>query len=385
MKNLIIFILTTSVLFILSGCYDDDDFAPHENYSKKVNTVISTDMDSLSDIIPEIDKIAQKQQGNLALTTVTMIFDGREDCANASGVIIFGYAKPHETRNQVSRMAIYYNTKTQTVEKFDWEKGHGKRVSCITDEIGDKYINLPLSEILACFNNNSEYITKIEIIDPKLIIELDFNRLSVYLEDMSTPNSMIVFQYSDSDEKTAEENTWVPKPWQKAYEEFLTNTANYVEDGYFSGNYALADIDRNGTPELIIAYFNEIESGYIFANIYSYDGSVNIIGQRIDMYYKDCWFSNDPTIPGFFVNGGRNSTFACNYWTIKENELVVEPLWTDAYNSNTDKMEYKELSDKLQLISEAKRVISFHPEGTVDFFEINETNNLKVYQRACAR
>ena len=380
LKKLLSLAFCVFVIVSLFGCYNDDDFAPYESYSKTVNTAISVEMDSLSDIIPEIDKIAQKQQSNLVLTSVTMIFEGRDNCANAIGTIIFGYAKPHDTRNQISKMDIYYNMETKTVEKFDWEKGHGKRVSCVTDEIGDKYITLPLSEILACFNQNSEYVTKIDIIEPRLRIKLDFNRLSAYLEDLSTSNNTIVFRYNDSDDKNVEESSWTPETWQKVYEEFLSNTKNYVEDGHFAGNYALADIDNDGTPELIIAFFNGIEGGYIFANIYSYDGNVNRIGQRIDMYYKSCWFSSDPTISGLFVEGGRNSTFACNYWSIKENKFVVEALWTDAYNSDTKKMDYKELSNNSQLINEAKRAISFHPDGTVDFFEINEANIQKIYR-----
>ena len=199
MKKILLLIFCIFVALSLFGCYDNDDFAPYENYSKNVNTVLLAEMDLLSDLIPDIDKIAQKQQSDLVLTTLKMTFEGQEECDELKGNIIFGYAKPHETRNQVSKMDIHYNMKTKTVEKFDWEKGHGKRVSCITDEIGGKYIGFSLATILACFNQDSEYINKMEVINPKLRVELEFNQLYAYLEDINTPDSEIVFRYNSSE------------------------------------------------------------------------------------------------------------------------------------------------------------------------------------------
>ena len=231
-----------------------------------------------------------------------------------------------------------------------------------------------MSDIFACFSQNSEYISIIETVNPSLKIELNFNRLYAYLYDSDNPNSAPIFRYNESDDERVEDNLSVPKLWQKAYAEFIENPKNYLEDEHFAGAFALTDIDNDGTPELIIAFFNGVEAGYIFANIYSYDGKINRIGQRIDMYYKSCWISSDPLLPGLFVEGGRNSTFACNYWSIIDNKFVSEPLWTYAYNSDIGKMEYKEISNNSQLIDEAKKVVSVSPEGTVDFFEINENN-----------
>jgi len=155
--------------------------------------------------------------------------------------------------------------------------------------------------------------------------------------------------------------------WTKAYAEFLENPKNYTEKEHDAGQFAFTDMDNDGTPELIIAYYNGIEGGTIFANIYSYDGNVNMIGNRIDMYYKFCYAPSDLSISGLFVEGGRSSSFACNYWSVKNNKLVEEPLWTD--NANTGKMEHKELSDNSQLIEEAKRAIS---GSGIEFFEISK-------------
>lgn len=129
MKNILFFTFCILITLSLFGCYENDDFAPYQTYSKTVNKVLSAEMVSLSDIIPDIDEIAKKQQGNLILTSVTMVFNGRDDCEQENGTIVFGYAKPHDKRNQISKMDIYYDMKTKAVEKFDWEKGHGKRVS----------------------------------------------------------------------------------------------------------------------------------------------------------------------------------------------------------------------------------------------------------------
>ena len=232
-------------------------------------------------------------------------------------------------------------------------------------------------------------VTEISDLEYEVVFLPDYQPVKAADPDLQTSGSTIrltlvqegeYYKITNYDNSDFKENTWAPEPWQKAYAEFLTNPANYVEDGHYADMYALADIDRSGTPELIIAFFNHIEGGFIFANIYSYNGDVNRIGQRIDLYYKSCWFSSDPTLPGLFVEGGRNSTFACNFWSIKENRFITEPLWTDAYNFDTNKMEYKELSDNTQLINEANRAVPFPPEGTVDFFEINETGIQKIYR-----
>ncbi|MDR1237944.1 MAG: hypothetical protein LBK28_06865 [Propionibacteriaceae bacterium] len=200
MKKIIISVFCALIASSLFGCtdYDNDDFAPYERYSKPIDAFIPIEMGSLSDIVPDINKIAQEQQSNLVLTSVEMTFEGRDDCERAAGTIIFGYTRPHAEINQVSKMDIYYNSKSRMVEKFDWEKGHGKRVTSPSAEISDKYINLPLPEIMAHFNQNSEYLSKMRTINPKLIIELSFSQLRAYLYDLNPAQSSPVFRYDSS-------------------------------------------------------------------------------------------------------------------------------------------------------------------------------------------
>jgi len=179
------------------------------------------------------------------------------------------------------------------------------------------------------------------------------------------------------EEKHMDKASFAAGPWQDAYAEFLRAPANYAEgETYRTRNFILADLDNDGSPELIIGHGNDIEGGAFFANVYSYDSNLNIIGQRVDMYYKSLWLSTDPSYPGVFVEGGRNSTFSCNYWTINDSLFVDELLWTDAYDSDVGKMVIKEVGNQL-LIAEAKRVISLYPYG-IEFSEIDETNIQKT-------
>ena len=106
------------------------------------------------------------------------------------------------------------------------------------------------------------------------------------------------------------------EPWQNVYAEFLREPTNYAENGHFAETFALTDLNNNGIPELIIPFYNDVEGGHIFANVYSYNGNVNIIGRQIDMYYKACWFSTDPLLPGIFVEGGRNMVIIAIFFII---------------------------------------------------------------------
>lgn len=173
--------------------------------------------------------------------------------------------------------------------------------------------------------------------------------------------------------------------WQNTYAEFLRKPENYAEDRHFAETFALADLDNSGVPELIIVYYNHIEGGSIFANIYLYDENISIIGRQVDMYYKECWLSTNPLFPGLFVEGGRSSTFSCNYWTIINNEFIDEPLWSYVYVPDVEDMEYRDLSGNEQLIAESKLFPSALPDSgtvklydTIKFFEINEANIIKA-------
>lgn len=81
------------------------------------------------------------------------------------------------------------------IEKFDWEKGHPKRVGNCDVAIKDIYMSYTIDEIFACFNQNSEYLDKIDNINPKHVIEINSSYLSIYLYDMNVTDSAPVFNY----------------------------------------------------------------------------------------------------------------------------------------------------------------------------------------------
>ena len=97
------------------------------------------------------------------------------------------------------------------------------------------------------------------------------------------------------------------------------------------------------------------------------------------MYYKGCWFSEDIDLPGLYVSGGRNSDFACYYWTIKNNQIDVGLLWTYKTSAVSSDMIFTEISDNKQQILDSKKLESQCPEGTVDFLVIDEEGIQKLY------
>ena len=198
LKNLILSVLLIFVMSMLFSCYNNDDFAPYEKYSKTVNQPTLIETNSLADILPQADKFAKEQQDGLALTKISMLFNNLNECENEKGIIIFSYYSEQKNINQVSKMDIYFDMRNSTIEKFTWEKGHSKRVNGFTGKLGDEFLYLPFSEIFAHFNQDDEYIKKLKEISPRLKIELDYNYLSAYLYDGDEPSSTPVFIYNSA-------------------------------------------------------------------------------------------------------------------------------------------------------------------------------------------
>jgi hypothetical protein len=163
--------------------------------------------------------------------------------------------------------------------------------------------------------------------------------------------------------------------WQQAYIDFLKDLSNFDEEGYYAGGLTLFDFDNNGIFELILIYFDDIQGGNIFANIYSYNGDVIILNLRTDMFYKSPLYSDNPSINGLFVEGGRNSNFRCDFWTVKNGEFIVESLWSNRLD-DTGMMIYEEHSENEQLMAEFENAIplpviyfDYSLEILVDVFE----------------
>jgi len=155
--------------------------------------------------------------------------------------------------------------------------------------------------------------------------------------------------------------------WRQAYDDFLSDSLNYYEDGYYAGHVALFDFDKNNILELIITYFDGVQGGNIFANIYSYDGDVIIIKRQADAYYMSFSYSGNPLFNGLFVQGGRSSNFNCYYWILEDGEFITKPLWSDKVD-NEGVMVYEELSDNKQLIAEAEKSVEL-PFIDIDSFK----------------
>ena len=201
------------------------------------------------------------------------------------------------------------------------------------------------------------------------VIESDGTSAETESETSSTEETIPgIYTY-----KYMERASFVAGPWQNAYADFLRAPANYAEeDPYHTFAFVLADFNNDGTPELILLYGDGVQGGTLFANVYLYDGNVRIIGQQINMYYKSCYYSTDPSFPGVFIYGGRTSNFSCNYWTIKDNKFVDAPLWTNIADDETHDMVYTELTGNKQLIAESKKLIS--DSSGVELSWLDETN-----------
>ena len=161
-------IIYICMLISLSGCYEDDDFAPYTLYTDVLNEQVSkVDILSLSDIVPDADSIASRYCDGLLLTMVTVCTDD----ACLTGDVVFTYAKAHEIRNQVTKLKILYNIKDKEFYDCEFEQGHGKRVSVITEKVSEKYINMTFKELFALDE------LKLNALEKRIILELDFDRL----------------------------------------------------------------------------------------------------------------------------------------------------------------------------------------------------------------
>lgn len=191
-------------------------------------------------------------------------------------------------------------------------------------------------------------------------------------------------QYKEENENnTIPSDIWSSELWRDEYMSFLKNCSNeyavkrhYVDSGelvdFFAVGFAIADLDNNGISELIIAYGDGVQGGYIFADIYSHMGYEDTLGrekERVDMYYKSLFKSNNPLYPGVFVEGGRSSDFKCYYWTIRSIcEFETELLWVENIDTQMQR-EYRSTNE--QLITEAEAAILVTP---IEFLEINDIN-----------
>lgn len=196
LKKIIFLLIIAVFIFNLSSCYNNDDWAPYTKYSKELNISIRFNETKISDILPQLTKIAQKYEARIKLTQVILFFNGMEQINTKKGEIEFIYFKSNDNPkiNQVCMIKLYYNMDKEIVYKMDYKKGHGKRVNYFFEPIDNKYIDMPITEIFKQFSNNLEY-SKLSIIkNEKLLIELIEDRMSARLTD-GKENSTFSFNF----------------------------------------------------------------------------------------------------------------------------------------------------------------------------------------------
>ncbi len=137
MKRFFTLITIAMLLFIFSGC-EDDDFAPYTNYTDEVSYELTGNSFMVSEIEEEVLGIAEKYQAEAYLSTVNYTFYSQN---NGTAQFIYFYATPNKNEGTVITVSI--DLYDNTVTSVQFEKGHGKRVCApYYGEISNKDINM---------------------------------------------------------------------------------------------------------------------------------------------------------------------------------------------------------------------------------------------------
>jgi hypothetical protein len=132
------------MLAILAGCYDNDDFAPYTGYTDEIcETFADVEVNSLAKIIPDANNIAEDYADNLLLTKIIL---STAD-SGLTGDIQFFYTKVDDTKNQATSVIISLCIDRKDFYSVEFEQGHSKRVSVISDPISNIYLDMTFSEL----------------------------------------------------------------------------------------------------------------------------------------------------------------------------------------------------------------------------------------------
>ncbi|MCL2047446.1 MAG: hypothetical protein FWG87_01850 [Defluviitaleaceae bacterium] len=169
-----IILILLSSLFIMTGC-NDDDFATYDSFIEELAESFSANENhSLADIIPTANEIAGSYSEHLNLVKIIV----RSADFGLSGDIRFIYSKVHEQLNQATSIELAFDFQDQMFYQIAYTQGHGKRVSVITEPLGDIYLNVPIGKLFD--------LDEVERESYKIIrIELSLDRVNIFQEDFT--------------------------------------------------------------------------------------------------------------------------------------------------------------------------------------------------------
>ena len=141
--------------------------------------------------------------------------------------------------------------------------------------------------------------------------------------------------------------------WSEAYRHYVLDEAYRTESGdtFYTDSeirFALYDIDRDGTPELLITNGTSIHAGAT-TYAYTYNGSVVALG-TIGNYPESIHSAPGTGFPGLFTMGGNMGYFTYHYYSLSGVTLQRQEVATTDYNNRPDDDPlYEQLTDDAAL------------------------------------
>lgn len=186
------------VISFLTGCYNDDDWAPYTHYRKKLDIPIKSQPISIASLEEEVTTIANNYDENTRLNKVIVTFKDTEQINSQNGIIEFSFYKTNDNKeiNQATNVILRFNMETNKVYEVEFEKGHGKRVWGVEKPIEKDISERLFEDIFLILEDNSEYTRKLQEIKPSLKYIFRDDRLEVLLYNIGK-NEGTVFRYEE--------------------------------------------------------------------------------------------------------------------------------------------------------------------------------------------
>jgi len=185
------------IISFFTGCYNSDDWAPYTHYSKELDISIKSEPVSIASLEEEVTTIAHNYDDGTGLNEVIVSFNN-EQINSHNGIIEFSFYKTNDNKeiNQATNVILRFSMETKKVYEVELEKGHGKRVLGIEGSIEKDISERLFEDIFLELEGKSEYIRKLQEIEPRLEYIFRENRLKVLLYDNSK-NEGQVFIYEE--------------------------------------------------------------------------------------------------------------------------------------------------------------------------------------------